>query len=226
MTSSFDLQTKLERAQLACLNPHLEPKSFMSCKASDLPPQNLVELSPNLVRLDIEGPHCPNLTFYDLPGIFNQTADKGKAYLVYEVRDLVMSYVQQRSNIILLACPMENDIETSTAASMIDDEAKHRCIGLLTKADRLPEGYPTKTWSDILEGKTFWLKNGYFVTKQPTQVELEKGVDHEMARKLEEQFFSKNAPWNTALVAFKHRFGIPKLQAKLSKILVDHIRSR
>lgn len=226
MTSSFDLQAKLERAQLACLNPNLEPKSFMSCHIKDLPPQNLVELSPNIVRLDIEGPQCPDLTFYDLPGIFNQTAKKDKAHLVHEVHKLVMSYIKERSNIILLACPMDNDIETSTAASLIDDEAKHRCIGLLTKADRLPEGYPTKTWSDVLEGKTFWLKNGYFVTKQPTQVDLEKGIDHETARKLEAQFFSKTAPWNSALAAYQNRFGIPKLQTRLSKILVDHILSR
>ena len=57
----------LRGAQRAVLNPHLDPD--ISLHRENLPEEDRVPFSPNLVRLDISGPDLPDLSFYDLPGV-------------------------------------------------------------------------------------------------------------------------------------------------------------
>lgn len=223
ITSPEQLEDVLKLAQRASLNPSKDPMKFITSN-SDLPMRDQVGLSPNLVQLDIAGPHCPNLTFYDLPGVFNQTADKSEAHLVRHVRSLLKEYIDPETNIILLACAMENDLENSTAAALTEN-VRHRCVGLLTKADRLPVGHPTDSWRAVLNGETFQLKYGYYVTKQPNQAELDRGMNHATAREAEDQFFRTTHPWKSTFAEFQPRFGIPRLQEKLSEILVEQIRA-
>ncbi|TKA71917.1 hypothetical protein B0A49_03771 [Cryomyces minteri] len=79
-----ELEEVLLRAQVATLNPSSHPGNYLSCaiNGTDDTSQLQVEFSPNVVRLEISGPGLPNLAFYDLPGIINQSADTGKPYLV------------------------------------------------------------------------------------------------------------------------------------------------
>lgn len=225
LSSSEDLQAALERAQKAALNPQIDPVLLMQCRDADLPAKDLTYLSPNLVRLDIRGVSCPNLTFFDLPGIFNQTANENDRHLVSDVHRLVKGYMQSENNILLLACAMENDLENSTAAKLVrESKCEQRCIGLLTKADRLPPGSAVDPWLEVLRNRNFRLGHGYFVTKQPDQLQLDQGVSHDEARAMEDRYFKSTPPWNTAYSQHQSQFGIPRLQAKLSILLVEHIR--
>lgn len=72
---------------------------------------------------------------------------------------------------------------------------------------------------DILRGHSHRLRHGYFVTKQPNQDALNKGVDSVTARQQEAEFFRSTAPWNRELTDLKGRFGTPKLTQYLSKEL-------
>jgi hypothetical protein len=101
--------------------------------------------------------------------------------------------------------------------------AEDRCIGVLTKPDRLPAGDPTDAWRDILEGKTYQLGHGYYVTKQPSQMESLEFQTPEAIRQLEIDFFNRNEPWAKEFVVFKDKFGTAALQRDLSGKLAAHI---
>lgn len=102
------LEEIIYRAQIAILNPDLDFKRFVSgpIPMSEGYPKIDVEFSPNLISLEvspvlvrlfltdshiqISGPGLPNLSFYDLPGIINQTEDVCKhadlLYLLLTIR--------------------------------------------------------------------------------------------------------------------------------------------
>ncbi|KAL2354881.1 Dynamin family protein [Cryomyces antarcticus] len=223
-----ELEEVLLRAQVATLNPGSHPGNYLSCtiNGTDDTSQLQVEFSPNVVRLDISGPGLPNLAFYDLPGIINQSADTGKPYLVKLVRSLVKEYVRSENALVLLACSMEGDIATSSASSIVRKMgAEHRCIGVLTKPDRLPIGDSVDIWKSVLNGDKFRLGHEYYVTRQPAQPDLEEGITHTQARLLEREFFEVVEPWSKTFSQFKSRFGTLNLQTALSRKLTQQIRA-
>lgn len=77
-----------------------------------------------------------------------------------------------------------------------------------------------------MNGKAHQLPHGYFVTKQPSQEQLMKGISHQEARLEEMFFFGKTEPWCTRLANLQHRFGTSALQQYLSQQLADLIRLR
>ena len=97
--------------------------------------------------------------------------------------------------------------------------------GALTKPDTVCPG-EFKQWIEILRGKAFKLKHGYFVTKQPSQDQLVKGITHAEARRDESEFFAKNEPWATELSDMSHRFGTVSLTKFLAQKLGETIRLR
>jgi hypothetical protein len=74
-----------------------------------------------------------------------------------------------------------------------------------------------------LTGEDFPLGHGYYVTKQPSQQELDEGITYQEARIREENFFKHTAPWSTEFAEFSPRFGTQALQAKLSNTLTRMI---
>ena len=212
-----DLEDVIRAAQVATLNPHVDPKTYMDLKVDTGP--TLVEFSPNLVCLEISGPGLPNLTFYDLPGVIAQTQDVANRHPVKLVKNLVRQYIQEENTLILLAAPMDSEIENATAAGIVNKAgAMARCIGVLTKPDRFPGNDRVEHWNSVLRGDVFKLGHGYFVTRQPSQTELKAGVTHAQARELEQQFF-ESPFWTSQFRGFEDRQGTSKLQRFLSDLL-------
>lgn len=237
-----ELQHVIYQAQLATLHPSSDPNTFIPVgRGPGMQPapgigggHYDVEFSPNLVCLDISAPGLPNLSFYDLPGVISQTENGGDLSLIKLVKQLVKRYVSKANALVLLACSMENDIQNSSAAGLLRKYgAIDRCLGILTKPDRLPRGDPVDRWEGILKGDAFQLGHGYHVVRNPSQAELDKGVDHAGARKLETDWFQGMKPWCDRFLVFSDRFGTEKLQDKLSQMLaiqilqsLPHIRER
>ena len=218
VTNKKALKDVLARAQVAILNPGEDPTRF---QRGPIPNKNQVDFSPNYISIQIHGPNLPNLSFYDLPGIINQTEDENKDYLIKIVRNLALEYIRDESSLVLLACSMENDIHISSAAALVQKaDANHRCIGVLTKPDRLPPGEPVAIWRDILLNRKFTRGHGYFVTKQPA------ALTHGEARQREEAFFQTDEPWARQLAEFKCRFGTRNIQQALSRKLATQILRR
>ncbi|OJD36578.1 dynamin family protein [Diplodia corticola] len=221
-----DLQRVIKQAQLATLNPGSDPMTFVPLQPStDIGGgQYQVEFSPNLVCLDISAPGLPNLSFYDLPGVISQTENLGDLSLIKLVKQLVKRYVSKDNALVLLACSMENDIQNSSSAGLLRKYgAIDRCLGILTKPDRLPRGDPVDRWEGILQGNAFQLGHGYHVVRNPSQAELDRGIDHAAARNQETEWFSKMKPWCDRFMPFNDRFGTERLQDKLSQMLAIQI---
>ncbi|KAK3062253.1 hypothetical protein LTS18_004513, partial [Coniosporium uncinatum] len=220
-----DMERLLRAAQLATLTPSsVNPVAF-----ADLPIARLeqieanVEFSPNVVSVEVTGPKLPNLSFYDLPGVISQTVYSENNYLVKLVKAVVKSYVQNPHALILLACSMENDLENSTAASLVRKAgAEDRCIGVLTKPDRLAAGASIEMWHEVFSGRRFALRHGYYVTRQPSQAELKMNMSHQGAKNVEHSFFLEE-PWVNHFAEYQDHFGSWNLQAALSVKLAEQI---
>ena len=182
-----------------------------------------VKFSPNVVRLDISGPGLPNLSFYDLPGVINQSEVAEEEYLVNLVKNLVKEYIKADNCINLLAIPMTDDPANSSASRLIREvKAEARTVGVLTKPDRYQRGESLDQWIQVLTGKKFRLGFGYFVIKNNP----DPRVDHATSRAEENVFFSEEEPWATTLNAYNDRFGTLKLQTNLSHRLTAQIKAR
>ena len=120
---------------------------------------------------------------------------------------------------------MESDIDNSKTSALINDipGATDRTIGVLTKPDRLQSDDRIDAWTSVLHGRNFCMGHGYFVVKQPSQADLNKGVNHLQARELEDKFF-KSQSW---LGRFRDvdigRLGTRNLQRNLSNKLAHLI---
>lgn len=184
----------------------------------------LVEFSPNKVILDITAPGQPSLSFIDLPGVVRQMNTPEGKWFVGLVENFVTDHIKQGNSLILLARSMESDFANSSGAALIDqcEGALARTVGCLTKPDRWPIGTKTHIIQSVLRGDAFAVGHGYFVTKQPNQLELNDNISADDARNSEDQFFT-HAPWSTELQDFQERFGTFKLRDFLSVKLTNQI---
>jgi hypothetical protein len=184
--------------------------------------QATAKFSPNVVALEIKGPDLPDLSFYDMPGIFQNPADARDAYLVNVVRNLSREYILHPSAIIICAMPMNSDAENSSTSSLTRKlHATERTLGVLTKADLLPHGQYNQ-WLDIMNGEKHETGLGYFITSRPQ----DKGLD--ALRRWEENFFANQFMnmWLDGFHSFKHRCGVESLKACLSERLGEAFARR
>jgi hypothetical protein len=218
-----DLEGVLSRAQRATLNPSDNPFEYLNSTSVDDMPM-AVEFSPNKVVLAITAPGQPSLSFIDLPGVIRQMTTAKDKWLVNLVENFVADHIKQENSLILLARSMESDFANSSGAALIDQHegALIRTVGCLTKPDRWPLGSKTQLIKNVLRGDAFAVGHGYFVTKQPNQLELNDNISADEARRSEDQFFTQD-PWNTDLQDFQNRFGTFKLRDALSVKLTKQI---
>ncbi|CAG7927296.1 unnamed protein product [Penicillium olsonii] len=220
LTDKNEVTKAILCAQLAILNPRMNPKAFTPDQDPQLSHGAEVKFSPNAVRLDISGPGYPNLSFYDLPGVISQAEQDNESYLVNLVENLVKTYVKQDYSIVLLTLPMTDDATNSSAARLVRDipGAKERTLGVLTKPDRRSMRESFGPWEEILQGVNFKLGHGYYVVRNNPDI----SVDHEQAR-MEERLFFAGEPWSTRLTALEERFGVKNVVTALSDLLKRQI---
>ncbi|KAK6003315.1 hypothetical protein QM012_001160 [Aureobasidium pullulans] len=225
VNEKHELETVLSRAQCAILNPGDDPLKYVNASSGDVNDMPmLVEFSPNKVILNITAPDQPSLSFIDLPGVVRQMTTAKDKWLVNLVENFVTDHIKQGNSLILLARSMESDFANSSGAALIDqcEGALTRTVGCLTKPDRWPLGSRTQLIKNVLHGEAFAVGHGYFVTKQPNQLELNNNISAEDARQSENEFFAQ-APWSTELQDFQDRFGTFKLRDTLSVKLTKQI---
>jgi hypothetical protein len=124
----------LRWAQVAILNPNSAPDLYTPGEGANAREMSLQEavlqteaqFSPNIVALELKGPTFPDLSFYDLPGVFSTPAREEDEYLVQVVKNLTSHYVRRPEAIILWALPMNNDPETSISLGLIRDAKAQR----------------------------------------------------------------------------------------------------
>ncbi|RWA05668.1 hypothetical protein EKO27_g9436 [Xylaria grammica] len=216
----------LRWAQIAILNPSQNPEQYVPGEGA-FAKENTLEIakrstearfSPNVVSLEIRGLESPDLSMYDLPGVFSVSEVKDDDYLVDVVENLTRKYVGREGAIIMLALPMDHDLENSRTLKVIRElNAESRTIGVLTKADR-----PNFKISDTI---TYWLavldekkqkvkKDGFYITSLPP----EKALDNPST--WEASFFDAGAKnWPSHFSRFLHRCGVDQLRDHITKEL-------
>lgn len=231
MHDKSEIEDVLRWAQIAILNDDKNHNLFvpgrgataMNTPIEKAAEETLAKFSPNVVALEIKGPDLPDLSFYDMPGIFQNPADANDEYLVNVVRNLSRAYIQHPSAIIICAMPMNSDAENSATFGLTRRlKAKDRTIGVLTKADLLPDGGNHAQWLEIMKGYAHATGLGYFITSRPQGKELEE------LKKWEERMFEDQSvdKWPAPFHQFVHRCGVERLKAFLSERLGEEFAKR
>lgn len=101
------MEDRIRRAQRAILNPSKDPKSFLDTTATP-PPGYETSFSRNYVSLEIKGRELADLSFVDLPGLIASVGQTGHAHDIDLVKNLVTSYIEKPSCVILLTVACES----------------------------------------------------------------------------------------------------------------------
>ncbi|KID88448.1 Dynamin family protein [Metarhizium guizhouense ARSEF 977] len=224
MQDKSQIEEVLRWAQIAILNDDKHHGLFIpgsgaiavNRRIEDAAAETIAKFSPNVVALEIKGPDLPDLSFYDMPGIFQNPADAKDDYLVNVVRNLSKAYIQHPSAIIICSMPMNSDAENSSTFGLTRKlGATSRTIGVLTKADLLPEAGNHDQWLAIMKGCTHQTGLGYFITSRP------QGKDLDELKKWEELVFESHSlgNWPSEFHGFSERCGVEKLKSFLSERL-------
>ncbi|KHN95893.1 Dynamin family protein [Metarhizium album ARSEF 1941] len=224
MQDKSQIEEVLRWAQIAILNDDKHHALFIpgsggiavNAPIEDAAAGTVAKFSPNVVALEIKGPDLPDLSFYDMPGIFQNPADAKDDYLVSVVRNLSKAYIQHPSAIIICSMPMNSDAENSSTFGLTRRlGATSRTIGVLTKADLLPEAGNHDQWLAIMKGCTHHTGLGYFITSRP------QGKDLDELKKWEEVVFESHSVgnWPSEFHEFSERCGVEKLKSFLSERL-------
>ncbi|ESU11295.1 hypothetical protein FGSG_05351 [Fusarium graminearum PH-1] len=231
MVDHGEIEDVLRWAQIAILNDDKSPELFVPGSGSiavNTPIETASEtvaakFSPNIVALEIKGPELPDLSFYDMPGIFQNPADASDDYLVSVVRNLSKEYILHPSAIIMCSMPMNSDAENSSTFGLVRRlGALNRTIGVLTKADLIPEGGNHEQWLAIMRGQAHITGLGYFITSRP------QGKDLDELKQWEELVFVEHSMerWPATFHDFSDRCGVEKLKVFLSEKLGQEFAKR
>ncbi|KAI1155192.1 P-loop containing nucleoside triphosphate hydrolase protein [Nemania diffusa] len=228
--NSTTIDEVLRWAQIATLNPSQNPAQFVPAEgnyAKETPLEDAkrsteAKFSPNVVSLELKGSCFTDLSFFDLPGIFAVAEVTGDDYLVDVVENLTRMYVGREEAIIMLALPMDHDIDNSRTLKIIRElNAEARTIGVLTKADRPDFNIPgtIDSWLAVLNEKKQKVKrNGFYITSLPPNPK--EGI--ESFTTWEESFFRADVnKWPRAFDNYVDRCGIDQLRSYLMKELAS-----
>lgn len=243
-----ELEGLLDWAKRALLNPGEDYKSFIPDTPEFQARSERVRrdgidrdeafYSPNVIEVDILGPGLPELSFYDLPGLFHAAEDSASEYLVPVYETMTKHYINHKNALIICAMTMKNDPALSRAKALISEKkVEERCIGVLTMPDLLQKQSKAaqRDYDKILHGKAYLLMD-YFVTKQPDPEQAKElhmkasrpgGLSyHEYARMTEEKFFDSNELWTGEWSQFRSKCGTQNIRKYLSKKFASIILKR
>lgn len=186
--------------------------------------------SPNVVSVEISGPGLAALSFFDLPGLIQNTDKASERYLVGAFENLARKYIAHENALVIYAMTMSVDPVLSKTGGVINKlRANDRCVGVLTKPDTLSDRRSGHgDFEKVLQGEAHQLGHGYFVTKQPgPDSQLAAGPDyHRLAREEEQDFFDGDELWSGSWSEFRSRCGTTRIQEYLSQQLAVQISER
>ncbi|EAW11456.1 putative dynamin GTPase [Aspergillus clavatus NRRL 1] len=176
--------------------------------------------SADILRLELVGNTGLHLTIVDLPGLISVSENDEDVKLV---QDLVDSYLENTRTIILAVVPASSDVDTQGIIQRARhfDKAGYRTVGIITKPDLINAGTESRVarLAKNLDGTK--LNLGFFLLKNPTPAQLEKGITLAERRKAELEFFSAG-PWKAQGID-PSRIGIDNLRIFLQELLDNHI---
>ncbi|CAO2632553.1 Interferon-induced GTP-binding protein Mx1 [Lemmus lemmus] len=152
-----------------------------------------LEISSELVSLDVSSPNVPDLTLIDLPGITRVAVGNQPIDIGHQIKELIKTYIKKQETINLVVVPSNVDIATTEALSMAQevDPEGDRTIGILTKPDLVDRGAEDKV-VDVVRNLVVHLKKGYMIVKCRGQQDIQKRMNLAEALKMEQAFFEEH----------------------------------
>ncbi|KAI2632140.1 putative dynamin GTPase [Hypoxylon sp. NC1633] len=177
----------------------------------------------DILRIEVRAPTSSHLTIVDLPGLISVPSEKQTENDVRIVQELVEGYISSSRTIILAVIQAPNDIANQKIVQLArkHDPEGRRTVGILTKPDLINEGTEPRiaTLAKNMDAITF--KLGVFLLKNPSPVELERGLSSDAQCEEEIAFFSRTV-WKEQQLD-KNRIGVEKLKPFLQDLLQKHI---
>lgn len=174
----------------------------------------------DVLRLEVIGNTGLHLTVVDLPGLISVSENLED---MRTVEQLVDSYLESSRTIILAVVPASNDIDTQgiIQRARIFDKAGVRTVGIITKPDLINEGTEPRVASLAKNMDRVKLKLGFFLLKNPSPLDISKGLSWEERQRQETRFFN-SSPWKEQNLD-KTRVGVENLRSFLQQLLDNHI---
>ncbi|KAJ1566060.1 hypothetical protein HK405_011020, partial [Cladochytrium tenue] len=210
--SPEEVEATIAAAQRMLLHPRRQASATAAAMDVDVDEEEGPELkfSRNVVCVDVAGA-AVDLTLVDLPGIVRSVDRLTDAAYIDVVLDLVRSYISNERAIIVAVLTCKDDLE-----NQVDPDGA-RTIGVLTKPDTIESGTHDR-WLSVMVGERYALKLGYWMVKNPSNLELVGRISFDDARAREETFFASRAPW-AGLRTHVDRFGIQSLRREIARLL-------
>ncbi len=184
-----------------------------------------MNITDNPIYLRIYSPNIPNLSLVDLPGLtMVACTDKGQPKDIKDrIRNLVGSYIKNKSSIIMAVMPARTDIEADIALDLIKehDPRCERTVGILTKIDLMNEGTDITHLLENKVSKDLQLGYGYYAIKNRNKIEMESMNVLDGLRE-EYRYFSEHPVYGNH--RYKEFMGIPCLCKNLSGLLVKCLK--
>lgn len=146
-------------------------------------------VSPEPILLRIFSATVMDLTLVDLPGLTQVPTAEQPKDMPQKIRQLVKSFVEKPSSIILAVSAANVDLATSDALALareVDPEGL-RTVGVLTKLDLDAENAVP-----ALLGNVYPLRLGYTAVVCRNESHSQQGVTFEEALKAEADFFARH----------------------------------
>ncbi|KAL1386368.1 dynamin GTPase [Phyllosticta capitalensis] len=174
----------------------------------------------DVLSIHVSGPTQDHLSVIDVPGIFKNPQPPVTESDMRLVENMVMGYMKNPRSVLLTVIPANVDIATQSilqSAKSVDPDGQ-RTLGVLTKPDLVDKGAEFSVIA-LIEGHKQSLKLGWYILKNPGQAQANESAENR--KKLENEFFITQAPWNTLP---KAKVGVESLRSRLQNILFTHIR--
>ncbi len=174
-----------------------------------------LQISDDILRLDIQGPDLPNFTLIDTPGIIHGI-DDAKNQLV---EGLVFDYMKRERSVILAVVCTEAEVEGQKVLNFVKkvDPEGRRTVGIITKPDLIQLGRQPQ-YSSLAKNVDHTLRRGWHVVRNRDSAR-EEAFDESGQTAAEQRAF-RNPPWNDLPPV---RLGIHNLREHMKKILLDEI---
>ncbi|RKO97294.1 hypothetical protein CAUPRSCDRAFT_777, partial [Caulochytrium protostelioides] len=221
----------LRRAQTAILNPAESASRYEDPTLSPVQLEALLSgprdqaWSNDVICLEVYGA-AADLTLVDLPGLVQSLEPNQKHDYIRIVDEMVQGYMNNPRALILATVSCKDDIQNQKVYQMAQraDPTGARTIGILTKPDTI-ERSAEQPWLDVMGGDTFPLAKGWYMVRNPSQLDLSAGaMTPERARRDEATFFANTLPW-CLHPPFQERLGVLRLRAALEHDLFEICQS-
>ncbi|XP_053333207.1 interferon-induced GTP-binding protein Mx1-like [Clarias gariepinus] len=182
-----------------------------------------VDISHELISLEVTSPNVPDLTLIDLPGIAHEPVKGQPEDIGEQIKSLIRKFITKQATIMLVLMPCNEDIATTEALKMAQEVDPHgmRTLVILTKPDLVDRDMEETVMSTI-NNKLLSLKKGYMIVRCRGEQEINKNISLHEAVEKEKDFFINHPRFRTLYIEGKAT--IPNLAEKLTVNLVHHIK--